>query len=167
MELERPEMYRNALVATDGSQIASLVLKHVHQVVDPEGTVLVVEIIDDEAHILARTTPAGFEFGAGAGYSMEIAKSIVQSQRAAAEEHLAAARQILEAAGLRHVETAILSGLPGDTIVREVEARKNDVVLMGTHGRSGLRRTVLGSVADHVLRHLDEVPVLLVHAADD
>jgi len=34
---------------------------------------------------------------------------------------------------------------------------------MSTHGRSGIRRAVLGSVADHVLRHLEGVPVLLVN----
>lgn len=159
-------MYRNALVATDGSKIASSVLEHVSKVVDPDGTVRIVEVIDDVAHIFARTTPAGFEFGMGAAYDPEVAESIVEAQRQAAEGHLAAARKALEAAGMQHVETEVLSGLPGDTIVREVAARGHDVVLMGTHGRSGLRRAVLGSVADYVLRHLDGVPVLLLHLRD-
>lgn len=73
----------------------------------------------------------------------------------------------LEASGVQHIETTILTGPPGATIVHEVEERKHDVVLLGAHGRSGLRRTVLGSVADYVLRHLDAVPVLLVHATED
>ena len=61
----------------------------------------------------------------------------------------------------------MLEGLPGDRIVEEAQARKSEVVVMSTHGRSGVRRAVLGSVADHVLRHLDEVPLLLVHPAED
>lgn len=161
------EMYRNALVATDGSRIASSVLPQVHRVVDPNGTVAVVEVIDDVAHVFARTTPAGFEFGMGAAYDGDVAESIVAAQRAAAEQHLAEARRVLEESGMRNVTTSILTGLPGDTIVREVAEHGYEVVLMGTHGRSGLRRAVLGSVADHVLRHLDGVPVLLVHAQAD
>lgn len=160
-------MYRNALVATDGSNVASAVLEHVSQVVDPDGLVLVVEVIDDVSQVFARTTPAGFEFGMGAAYDPEIADSIVRGQREAAEQHLQEARRVLEAAGLHHVQTAVLTGLPGDRIVRTVEEGNHDVVLMGTHGRSGFRRTVLGSVADHVLRHLDGVPVLLLHAKEN
>ena len=160
-------MYHKALVATDGSATAESVFAHVHEVVDPDGSVLVVQVIDEVSRVLARTTPAGFEFGMGAAYDPDIADAIVAAQRKAAEEHLAEARRTLEASGLRNVETAILSGIPGDTIVREVQERGNDVVLMGTHGRSGLRRTVLGSVADYVLRHLDGVPVVLVHAIEE
>ncbi|MDA1009980.1 MAG: universal stress protein [Chloroflexi bacterium] len=159
-------MYRNALLATDGSDTARLVFQHVAQIVEPEGEIVVVEVIDDIARVFARTTPAGFELGS-ASYNANMAEEVVAAQRAAAEEHLAEAKADLEAAGLKNVVTAVLSGTPGEAIVDEVNARGTDVVLMGTHGRSGLRRTVLGSVADHVLRHLDEVPVLLVHANDD
>lgn len=158
-------MYQNALLATDGSNVARSVFQHVLQVVDPEGSVVVVEVIDDIAQVFARSTPAGFEIGA-AGYNAGLAEEVVAAQRAAAEGHLAEAKAFLEQAGMKHVTTEVLSGAPGDMIVREVVARGVDVVLMGTHGRSGLRRTVLGSVADHVLRHLDGVPVLLVHSTD-
>lgn len=158
-------MYRNALVATDGSAVAAAILAHVKQVVDPGGRVTIVEVIDDIAQVFAQATPAGFEFGSAA-IDSGLAESIVQAQREAAEQHVAAARATLEGQGIASIETAILSGRPGDAIVAEVAKRGADVVLMGTHGRSGLRRTVLGSVADHVLRHLDEVPVLLVHARE-
>jgi len=159
-------MYRNALLATDGSDTARLVFQHAAQVVDPDGTIHVVEVIDDIARVFARTTPAGFDLGA-ASYNANIAEEVVVAQRAAAEKHLAEAKAALEASGLKNVTTAVLSGTPGEAIVDEVGARNSDVVLMGTHGRSGLRRTVLGSVADHVLRNLDEVPVLLIHAKGD
>ena len=159
-------MYRNALVATDGSNVARSVFAHVPQVVEADGQVLVIEVVDDIAHVFARSTPAGFEIGA-MGYDPGLAEQVVEAQRAAATKHLQEARQELERLGLRNVETLILSGTPGDAIVREVESRGIDVVLMGTHGRSGLRRTVLGSVADYVLRHLDATPGLLIHAPED
>jgi nucleotide-binding universal stress UspA family protein len=40
-----------------------------------------------------------------------------------------------------------------------------DLVAMTTHGRTGLRRVLLGSVAEHVLRHIT-VPVLLLHPVE-
>ena len=65
------------------------------------------------------------------------------------------------------VVTEVREGRPGDQIVAFVEENKTALVVMATHGRTGLRRTVLGSVADHVLRHLGEVPLLLVHPNED
>ena len=160
-------MYRNAIVTTDGSDTAAAALPHVARVVDPAGTVTVVEVIDEIGRVLARTTPAGFDLAGMGALDAEIAEQIVAAQREEAEKHLADARAVLEGAGLKHVETVILEGLPGDCVVDEVGRRKVDVVVMSTHGRSGIRRTVLGSVADHVLRHLDDVPVLLVHPAEE
>ncbi|MFA7248619.1 MAG: universal stress protein [Dehalococcoidia bacterium] len=160
-------MYKNALVTTDGSETAGAALPHVARVVDPDGNVTVVEVIDEIGRVLARTTPAGFDLAGMGALDAEIAEQIVAAQREEAERHLKAARATLEAAGLKHVRTVVLEGLPGDRIVEEAQAHKSDVVIMSTHGRSGLRRTVLGSVADHVLRNLDNVPVLLVHPAAD
>lgn len=54
------------------------------------------------------------------------------------------------------------SGRPAETIVRVAKERGHDLVVMGTHGRTGLARAVLGSVAENVVR-LSAVPVLTVH----
>jgi nucleotide-binding universal stress UspA family protein len=51
----------------------------------------------------------------------------------------------------------------GDIIVDAARAGGADLIVMGTHGRTGVRRLVLGSVAEHVLRHAD-CPVVSVHA---
>jgi nucleotide-binding universal stress UspA family protein len=58
-----------------------------------------------------------------------------------------------------HTEHPI--GSPGQTIIALVNARGTDLVVMTTHGRTGLRREWLGSVADTVMRSLD-VPVLML-----
>ena len=128
-------MYQNALLATDGSDTARLVFQHAAQVVDPNGVVVVAEVIDDVARVFARTTPAGFELGGGA-YNADMAEQVVAAQREEAERHLAEARTALEASGLKNVTTVVLSGSPGEAIVNEVNSRQSDVVLMGTHGRS-------------------------------
>ena len=52
-------------------------------------------------------------------------------------------------------------GEPASTIARIADEREIDLVVMGSHGRTGLRRALLGSVAERTVR-LAEVPVLIV-----
>lgn len=152
-------MYHNALIAIDGSEISPAVLDEVPHLLDPKGNATVVEVIDDLALVLAHTV-GGLEVGMAIDPTM--AEEIVASQRALAEADLAGARRQLEALGVKHIRTVVSSGLPGPTIVEEARSRRSDVVVMGTHGRSGFKRALLGSVADHVLRHVVGVPLLLV-----
>ncbi len=79
-----------------------------------------------------------------------------------AEDYLAGIAAPLIQSGLS-VETGVPFAVPGEGIVMEVELRKADLVIMSTHGRSGLSRLVYGSVAEAVLTH-SPVPVLLVRA---
>jgi nucleotide-binding universal stress UspA family protein len=84
---------------------------------------------------------------------------------AEAEDHLAVAAGRLTAQG-HAVETAVPYGEPADAIIEEIQIRRPDLVVMASHGRSGLGRWVYGSVADAVLRRA-EVPVVLVPAAGE
>ena len=65
-----------------------------------------------------------------------------------------------EAAGVPAVER-IEVGVPHEVIERYVDEHGVDVVVMGTHGRTGLRHALLGSLTERVIRTLD-VPVLAV-----
>lgn len=65
-----------------------------------------------------------------------------------------------EAAGV-DVETALVEGSPSREIVRYAEETGCDLVVMGTHGRGGIDRLLLGSVAERVVRS-STVPVLTV-----
>ncbi len=57
------------------------------------------------------------------------------------------------------VETHVLGGEPGPAIVAIANDCDADLIVMGTHGRSGLNRMLMGSVAEYVLRHA-RCPVL-------
>lgn len=57
------------------------------------------------------------------------------------------------ALGARRVSAKLVSGLPWTVIVRELEDPTYDLVVVGTHGRTGLARILLGSVAEKVVRH--------------
>lgn len=60
-----------------------------------------------------------------------------------------------------HIETVVVEGLATDTISTAASTLRADLIVMGTHGRRGLRALLLGSVAEHVL-HSSEIPVLMV-----
>jgi nucleotide-binding universal stress UspA family protein len=79
---------------------------------------------------------------------------------------LATAKREAEAAGARRVETSQLQGTVAMEVVEFAKARGFDLIVMGTHGRTGLRHVALGSVAERVLR-MAPCPVLTVKASGE
>lgn len=63
------------------------------------------------------------------------------------------------------VETAIYEGSPSTEIIEYADEHAVDIVVMGTHGRSGVDRLLLGSVAERVVRTAT-TPVLTIRVAD-
>jgi nucleotide-binding universal stress UspA family protein len=68
-------------------------------------------------------------------------------------------------AGLQ-ADSAIIAGMPLQTIIDTVHARGVDLIVMGTHGRTGLTHALIGSVAKKVVR-LAPCPVLVVRGTTD
>jgi nucleotide-binding universal stress UspA family protein len=85
--------------------------------------------------------------------------------REAAQKELATAFDALK---LRGVEARgeLLYGVPWSVILEVAEHRKADLIVMGTHGRKGVMRALLGSVAEKVVR-LSPIPVLTVRGSDE
>ena len=71
----------------------------------------------------------------------------------------------LREGGIRLSSAVTLTGDPGPALAQYAGEMAIDLVVMATHGRGGIRRAWLGSVADHLIRHL-EVPVLLVRPTE-
>jgi nucleotide-binding universal stress UspA family protein len=61
--------------------------------------------------------------------------------------------------------TFLLRGVPGTEIVKAAREWPADLIVIGSHGRSGMQRALLGSVAEAVMRHAP-CPVLVVRAKD-
>ena len=59
------------------------------------------------------------------------------------------------------VETRLIMGAPGPTIVQAAQDCRTDLIVMGSHGRTGLYRLLMGSVAEHVMRYAP-CPVLTI-----
>ena len=82
-----------------------------------------------------------------------------------AQHLLQASRERVQGAGLQG-ESLLVQGTPTQTIVDTAGEQGVDLIIMGTHGRTGLAHVFLGSVAEHVVRQ-GLCPVLVVRRAPD
>ena len=78
------------------------------------------------------------------------------------ERQLEQMRVQAEKAGALRVESKMLQGVPSDEVAALAKEGGYDLIVMGTHGRTGLRHALMGSVAERVLRSAP-CPVLTVH----
>lgn len=63
------------------------------------------------------------------------------------------------------VDSFITNGVPKDEILAHAETYDVDIIVMATHGRTGIQRYLIGSTTESVVRHSD-IPVLTVRTAD-
>ena len=87
-------------------------------------------------------------------------QSFLEHSEAAAQTLVRTAAELVEAAGA-HASTLVLDGRPGLAIAEAARTAGVDAIVMGTHGKSGLERIVLGSTTEAVLR-LTSVPTFVV-----
>ncbi|SAK95500.1 UspA domain-containing protein [Caballeronia arationis] len=147
-------MYSRILVPIDGSAIASHALDEALKIARANGSEVQPLFVID-------TPPVSGE--ASAAFYVDIRDAFAKEGAAVAAE--AAAR--LKQAGVPGAPRVAEVELTGDDIAHRIlktaEEYGADLVVLGTHGRRGWRRLVLGSVAEHFLR-LSRCPVLLVPA---
>ena len=68
--------------------------------------------------------------------------------------------------GFDNYESLIVPGLPYDEVINQAEAKGADLIVLGTHGRTGLDHVLFGSTAEKVVRK-SKVPVLTVRLEED
>lgn len=87
-------------------------------------------------------------------YGMQWPNEVLLEAQATEEGKLTAYRADAQRLGAPEVVTRLLRGEPWDQIVSVArDDRAIDLIVMGTHGRTGLRRALIGSVAERVVRH--------------
>ena len=142
--------YKRILVPVDGSPTSNTGLDEAVKVARAGGSRLrLVHIVDDS---LAFNSPDG----AGVNYVLDVLRS---SGRQATERAAERVRRAKLTAETKLVEN--VTGRVADAIVEQAKRWRADLIVMGTHGRSGFDRLLIGSTAELVLRH-SSVPVLLV-----
>jgi len=96
-----------------------------------------------------------------------LAPEVIAAVVANAEDELVKWRERARELGGKQVESRLLDGVPWDVIVNAArEDRAVDLIVMGTHGRTGLKRALLGAVAEKTVRHAP-CPVLVVRAREN
>lgn len=141
-------MYRKVLVPLDGSELSEVVFPYARELVGRLGLDVVLLHVQE---------PKDSEAAWHRSY-IEQKVEIIKSQSAAAREKAAA----LDREGIR-VEGEVIGGYPPEEILRYTVEHDVDLILLATHGRSGIRSWLMGSVAEKVLQ-ASPVPVLLVRA---
>ena len=146
--------YRKILVPVDGSPTSNAGLREAVALAKAQGaSVQLVHVVD--YHILAM---AGLEAGA---YIDTMTANLTESGR----RILKRAEDTVRTSGVA-VTSVLLessSGPAADAIVRQAKKWKADAIVIGTHGRRGVRRLLMGSDAEQVVRS-SPVPVLLVRS---
>ncbi len=126
---------KRILVPLDGSELAEAALTDAFDLAGRDGGVLVL-MRAAEAHTLPGSDPTMAQVDAVAE----------------AEKYLADLEAKLAKRGNRNVETHVWYGPPAASIIEAVGVYKADLIVMSTHGRSGVDRLIFGSVAESVLR---------------
>ncbi len=157
-------MFTRVIVPLDGSQLAERALPYAVAIAEKfAAPVVLVRAYDGPAR--AAQVLALSEAGAGVGGVID--PSAVQAVTEATQLEAEEVGRYLESVAARlaqqdvRVQTAVVDARPADAILACVEGEDAALIVMSTHGRSGLRRLVMGSVAEDVL-HRSTVPVLLV-----
>lgn len=147
-------MYQRILVPIDGSATSLRGLDEALRLAGLTGATLrLVHVVDELEHV------TGFE--TAAAYSADL----VPLMEEAGERILQQGRKRAERAGVK-VESVLFTSLAGrvsELVAEQAKAWDAELIVIGTHGRRGVGRALLGSDAEQILR-VAPVPVLLVRA---
>lgn len=155
-------MYKKIMVPLDGSELAECVLPHVESIVKGCHAPDVVLVRVVEPVLL----PAGMGTDGSVIFTEQDAARIRSQSDSLhkhnAEDYLKKLASRMQP-GIPHLHTEVLVGKPADTLAAYAEKNGIDLIVIATHGRSGVSRWVWGSVADRVLRSAC-VPVMMIRA---
>ncbi len=141
--------FDDILLPTDGSSGAEAAIEPTGALASAtDATVHLVSVVD--------TRSLGIDVGSSV---------IVDELESVATDAVGDASDRLSGMGVETVETAITHGVPYRAILDAIEEADADLVVIGTHGRTGIDRYLLGSVAEKLVR-TSPVPVMTVRAPD-
>ncbi|WP_411964726.1 universal stress protein [Haloferax sp. YSMS24] len=138
-------MYETILVPVDGSAPSELAVEQATNLAKTLGATVHVLYVVDERVLHATQLDAG---------------GLVRAYEEEGEKIVSEEAEVAQAADV-DVVTAVEHGSPHRAILRYADEHDVDLIVMGTHGRRGLERYLIGSVTERVLRMTD-VPILTI-----
>jgi len=146
------KQYEHILIPLDSSELAELALDHAFGIARlSDAKITLLHVLPPIQDVLATET----------GHPIFVDQQW-ESQQVLALQYLKNICKRMSCPDLK-INTVVEMGTPAETIIDYARQHPIDLIVMATHGRSGVQRWVYGSVADKVLRGAD-VPVLLVRA---
>ncbi|MCC4772202.1 universal stress protein [Methanosarcina sp. DH2] len=144
--------FKKIMIATDGSDCSKLAVdKGIELAQLSGGTVYVVYVVST-----AYLSMDGDYFMGMNPYW----ESIQEAWKTQGQQAVNYVKDLGEMKGI-NVESVLLEGNPSDELIRYAEKNEMDIIVMGTLGKTGLDRLLLGSVAGKVVRH-SKVPAMVV-----
>jgi len=135
------DIYRKIMVATDGSEPVKKAVDTAIEIARLGGAKLyAVYVVESGGLSISHPKDVGWD------------KAMKEHLTAEGEEATAYVETAGKAANVE-VESVILEGNPAHEIVEFAEKNDLDLIVMGTHGRTGVQKFLLGSVAQNVVRH--------------
>ncbi|MHB1457276.1 MAG: universal stress protein [Armatimonadota bacterium] len=148
-------MYKKILLPLDGSELAEAAIPHAKSLALAfNAQITLISIIEP---ITMYTQPGMI------GPVMDVPVDI-EEEIDSAEKYLTEIKSKLDSENIK-TDTVTLAGYPAVQICDYAEDNAIDMIVMSTHGRSGIQRWVYGSVADRVLRAA-KTPILLVRVTE-
>ena len=147
-------MYQKVLVPLDGSKLAECVVEHVKSIATgcQVPTVVLLRVVEP-------FSPPTY-FNLRHEMDEDTYRDAKETAEAQAKNYLSEMAERLKAEGIA-VEKDMAYGLPADEILNYAEQKQVDLIIMSTHGRSGISRWFSGSVSEKVVRQ-SLIPVLIV-----
>ena len=158
-------MYRRIILTDDGSPLARSAATHAAMIASAGGS---------EILVIRASHAAGMAAGDLAPEDWDrcltpeaVAKAA--SEPLEAEPHRSGLVESLRAQGVERAGSLVVhvDDEVGEALEQAAEALAADLVVMASAGETGLRRNVLGSVADHLVRHLGNIPLLVCPAKEE
>ncbi len=146
-------MFKDILLPTDGSQGVDEAINC---------AVALAKRFDARIHVLfVVELPRFQEYGTGIALA-----HLVKALGEAGEQIVSETAKLIRESGVLAVQEALAEGEPAEEIIKYAQSHDIDLIVMGTHGRRGLGRVFLGSVAEEVVRSSD-VPVMTVRMKEE
>jgi nucleotide-binding universal stress UspA family protein len=151
-------MYKHIMVPLDGSELAECVLSHVV-------TLATSCQLPPEITLVRVVTPlklyGGLDFGGAVEYiSAEQIQRLEDENSKNAGDYLAKQVTRLKAQGI-NAQAKVVFGLASESLTNYAEKNGVDLIVIATHGRSGIKEWFWGSVAERVLK-TSKIPILMV-----
>jgi nucleotide-binding universal stress UspA family protein len=145
-------MYNKILVPLDGSELAECVLPHVESIAKGCNTssIIFIRVVE----------PVVLPVADGEYFSSNVWTQIESQEKATAVNYLNDIVKRVQYEGI-NVEAKVILGRVADSIVDFVIKNGIDLIIIATHGRSGVNRWLRGSVANRVL-HAIRSPILII-----